>query len=128
MGTRCFGGVVGGHALDGEAQDLAGLLSASALVRLGIANDDGRFAGDLVVDSLQQLLFLASWGSCPQRVEGPLISTWPPAMALMVLASSTSRLRRSTCPCKDESWCSRASRTIDAAIEGFLALGDAVLS
>ncbi len=54
---RALGRVIGGHALDGQAQNLTGLLVGLGLgARLGIADDDGRLAGHLVVDGLEQLL------------------------------------------------------------------------
>ena len=129
-GHRALGGVVGGHALDGEAQDLAGLLVRLGLgTRLGITDDDGRFAGDLVVDSLQQLLFGLLGAHARSALEGLVdLDLGLLAMALdgvfglfdVALAALDLSLQR-------RELVLAGIQRLDAAIEGFLALGDAVL-
>ena len=129
-GHRALGGVVGGHALDGEAQDLAGLLVRLGLgARLGIADDDGRFAGDLVVDGLQQLLFGLLGAHARSALEGLVdLDLGLLAMALdgvlglfdIALAALDLSLQR-------RELVLAGIQGLDAAIEGFLALGDAVL-
>ena len=55
---RVLGGVVGRHALDGQAQDGAGLLVGLGLrAGLGVADDGGGLVHDLVLESVEQLGF-----------------------------------------------------------------------
>ncbi len=130
-GDGGLGRMIGGHALDGEAQDLAGLLVGLRLrARLGIADNDGGLAGHVVADGLQKL----GLGLFRTHARGPLEGLVDFYLSLLAMAlDGVFRLVHIALaalhlPLERGKLVLACVEGLDAAVEGFLALGERLLA
>ena len=112
--------MVGSHALDGEAQDHAGLLVCLGFrLCFRIADDRGRFVSNLILQRGEQFVlgFLGRHArDTLKALRGFLLDLSDIALAALDLALQRGNLML---PCVER---------LNAAIERFFALGDAILS
>lgn len=117
---RCFSGMIGSDALDGKAQNLARLFVGLELRALfSLADDGGTFVGNLVAKTVEKLslrLVGSHAGNTLELNVDLLHSAFEVALATLDLSLHGRELMLASI------------EGLDTAIEGFLALVDAVLS